>query len=223
MKRDVHFWITVLARGLVALLAGSAILIIPDMAKTILLLPIAIVVAIAGLAGYGVFDSVLIFVSSFMVERQKIRTALRLQGLMGVIIGLLLLSVVYNQVRLEWFLSLAALQALMAGVGETVVARHTANRSLSHWNYAAAVIAFVFAVVYGFIRIRWAEILTPRALSWAVYIYLLAFGIAQCLTAARMLYADREARLTSSSMPHNEVPMPRKLFVPDEEHTYGRR
>jgi undecaprenyl pyrophosphate phosphatase UppP len=199
MKRDVDFWMTVLARGLVALLAGSAILIVPDMARTILLLPIAVAVAVAGLAGYGIFDSALIFISSFMAQTTNAKIALRVQGLIGVAIGLLLLSVLYNQVRLEWFLSLAALQALTAGFGETVVARHTTNRAASHWNYSAAVIAFISAAVYGFIRIRWAEDLTPRALSWAVYMYLLAFGIAQCLTAARMLYTDREALSSSSS------------------------
>ena len=175
MKRDVDFWVTVLTRGLVALLAGSAILIVPDMARTILLLPIAIAVAVAGLAGYGVFDSALIFVSSFMALTSRVKVALRLQGLIGVTIGLLLLSVVYNQVRLEWF-GLAALQALTAGIGETVVARHTTSRAVSHWNYAAAVVAFVFAAVYGLIRIRWAEDLTPRELSWAIDTYLLAFG-----------------------------------------------
>lgn len=193
MKRDVDFWVTMVARGLVALLAGSAILIVPDMARTILLLPIAVAVAIAGLAGYGVFDSALIFISSFMAETAKVRIALRIQGLIGVLIGLLLLSVVYNQVRLEWFLGLAALQALTAGVAEMVVARHSVNPSITHWNYAASVVAFAFAAVYAAIRIWWAEDLTPRALSWTVYTYLLAFGIAQCLTAARMLYADRHA------------------------------
>lgn len=192
MKRDADFWLTVLARGLVALLAGSAILIVPDMARTILLLPIAVAVAVAGLAAYGVFDSALIFVSSFMALSSKVKIVLRLQGLMGVTIGLLLLSVLYTQVRLEWFLSLAALQALTAGIGETVVARHTTSRAVNHWNYAAAVVAFVFAAGYGFIRVRLADDLTPRQLSWTVYMYLLAFGIAQCLTSARMLYADRE-------------------------------
>ena len=200
MKRDVDFWITVLARGLVALLAGSAILIIPDMMKTILLLPIAVAAAVAGLAAYGVFDSVLIFISSFMAQTSKVRIALRLQGLIGVTIGLLLLSVVYNRVQLDWFLTLAALQALSAGIGETIVARHTTNPGVSYWNYAAATIAFIFAATYGFIRIKWAENLTPRGLSWTVYMYLLAFGIAQCLTAARMLYADRQALPTASSV-----------------------
>lgn len=199
MKRDMDFWITVLARGLVALLAGSAILIVPDMARTILLLPIAVAVAIAGLAGYGVFDSALIFVSSFMVQTARVKLVLRVPGLMGLTIGLLLLSVVYNQVQLAWFLSLAALQALGAGIAETVVARHATNRALSHWNYAAAAIAFVFAAVYGFIRVRMADELTPRALSWTVYMYLLAFGIAQCLTAARMLYADHQTMVAAPS------------------------
>ena len=192
MRQDFHFWLTILARGFVALVAGSAILIVPDLARTLLLLPIALAVAITGLAAYGVVDSVLVFVSSFMIKLSAATVALRFQGFVGVGIGLLLLSVVYDHVQLKWFLSLAAIQALCAGVAETIVARHTTDRSIGRWNYSTAAIAFVFAILYVYLRIH-ADDLTPRQLSWSLYAYLVALGIAECITAARMLYANEHS------------------------------
>jgi hypothetical protein len=73
LKKDLHFWVTVLARGFIALLAGGGILIVSAMARIILLQPIALAVAIVGLAAYGVVDSTLIFVSSFMCESKRAR------------------------------------------------------------------------------------------------------------------------------------------------------
>jgi len=192
MRQYLHFWLTILARGFVALLAGSAILIVPDLARTILLLPIALAVAITGLAFYGVVDSVLVFVSSFMIKLSAATVALRLQGFVGVGIGILLLSVVYDHVQLKWFLSLAAIQALCAAIAETVVAKHTKDRSVGRWNYSTAAIAFVFFVLYVYLRIH-ADDLSPRRLSWSLYAYLVAFGIAECITAARMLYANEHS------------------------------
>jgi hypothetical protein len=196
LNKDLHFWATVLARGFVALLAGAGILIVSDMARLILLMPIALAVAIVGLAAYGVMDSTLVFVSSFMSDSEKAKLAMRLQGVIGVVVGVLLLSV-SERVRLEWFLTLAAIQAFGAGIAEIMVARHSANRSLSLWNYAAAGIALIFSCIYVFLRVGWADRLTAHALSLSLWAYLVAFGIAQCITAARMLYADERAIIPS--------------------------
>jgi hypothetical protein len=193
LEKDLNFWVTVLLRGFVALSAGGGILIISDMTRVKLLMPITLVFAFIGLGAYGVLDSTLIFISSFMTESKRTRLAIRLQGVIGVVVGALLLSVLLEQVRLEWFLSLAAIQAFGAGIAEVVVARHSANRSLSVWNYTAAGVALIFAFIYVFLRVGWADRLTPRALSLSLCAYLVAFGIAQCLTAARMLYADERA------------------------------
>jgi uncharacterized membrane protein HdeD (DUF308 family) len=191
MKRDMHFWLIVLIRGLISLLAGCFILVIPDMARTLLLLPIAVVISVLGLAMYGTIDSVLILISSFMTESRIPRAILLGQGAIGISIGVLLLTVVFEQVRLEWFLSLAAVQALCAGIGEVSLARHSQAQSISRWNYAAASVAFLAGVAYMVVRLKFAETLNQNQISWLVYGYLVAFGIAQCMTAARMLYADR--------------------------------
>jgi len=190
MQKDIHFWFTTLIRGFIALLAGTGILVIPDMARTILLLPLAIAFAVVSLAAYGILDSTIIFVSSYMVESRRTRLALRLQGTVGVIAGGLLLFVVADRVQLIWFLSLAALQALGVAAGEFIVARHEPRHSISIWNYAGAAVAACFGTLYLVVRFAYVEHLTYRDVSWLIYGYLVAFGIAQCLTASRVIYAD---------------------------------
>ena len=195
MRKDAHFWMVTLLRGILALLVGSMVLVIPDMARTLLLLPLAIAMAVLGLATYGVLDSALILISSFMAESRAVRSMLLAQGGLGVLIGLLLLFVVLDNLRLEWFLILAALQAAYAGIGELVVARHAGSHSISRWNNAAGIIALIVSAVYCVLMLGAAARLNPEHISQLVYGYLVAFGIAQCTTAARMLYADREVFL----------------------------
>jgi VIT1/CCC1 family predicted Fe2+/Mn2+ transporter len=50
MTNDIHLWMATLARGALALIVGSAVMVIPDMATTLLLLPFALVISILCLA-----------------------------------------------------------------------------------------------------------------------------------------------------------------------------
>jgi hypothetical protein len=190
MKNDVHFWIAILLRGALALIVGSAVLVIPDMASTLLLMPFAVAVSILCLAAYGVLDSSIIFVCSFMVLSPSPRIALRLQGTCGVLVGLILFFVIYNRFSLHWFLYLIAFQAFCTAVAEAIVARHAFTRTISHWNYAAAGVALLFLIAYSVAAAVFGERLSSRDVAWLIFGYLVAFGMAQCLTAARMLYAD---------------------------------
>jgi hypothetical protein len=104
VKNDIHFWIATVARGTLALLTGSAVIVIPDLARTLLLLPFAAAISTVGLAAYVVRDSAVVFIISFMVSSRIPKVALRLQGAFGIIVGVLLFSVVYDRVRLHWFL-----------------------------------------------------------------------------------------------------------------------
>ena len=199
MKHDEHFWWITLVRGFVALVAGSAIVVIPDMARTLLLLPMAIAVTILGLAVYGVLDSVLVFVTSYMVPSHLARIVLRLQGTVGVTLGILLYRVFFFRVQLYWFLVLIAIQSLSTAIAEFLIARHSMTRASSLWNFTAAVVAFGFSCSYFYMVVALADRMLPQEISWLVYGYLVAFGIAQCLTAARMLYADRPTDPASAS------------------------
>jgi len=190
MRHERHFWWTTLGRGLLALIAGSAILIIPDMTRTILLRPLAMSVSIVSLAAYGVFDSVLVCISSYMAATARARFALRLQGVVGIGVGVLIYATFFTHDQMHWFLVLVALQALATSVAEFAIARHATTGSISHWNYAGAVVALAAAVTYAAVRIFLVDTLTAQVLALMVYGYLLAFGTSLCLTAARMLYAD---------------------------------
>jgi hypothetical protein len=194
MKNDEHFWWTTLVRGFLALLTGSAIMAVPDMTNTLLLLPIAVVVAILSLAVYGTLDSVLVFVTSYMAASRPAKAALRIQGLIGVIVGVLLYSVFLDKVRLHWFLILISVQALSTAVGEFLAAKHSRTLATSHWNFAASAVALCFSCTYFYITVGLADQMAPRQISCLLFGYLLVFGIAQCLTAARMLYSDHQFR-----------------------------
>lgn len=191
MKDDIHFWIATMIRGGLALLTGSAVIVFPDMARTLLLLPFAVALSILCLAAYGVLDSAIVFVTSYMTQSPLARTALRLQGSLGVLVGVLLFAVIYDQVRLHWFLYLIAFQAISTSVAEFIVARHAFTAATSSWNFAAAAVALLFFLTYGLAATIFVNGLTPREIAWLIYGYLLALGLAQCITAARMLYADR--------------------------------
>lgn len=188
MRHEQHFWWTTFGRGLLGILAGSAILIIPDMARSILLRPLAITVCILSLAAYGVADSILVCVSSYMAATPRARFALRLQGAAGILLGVLLYATLYEKAELHWFLSLIAVQSLVTAIAEFAVARHATTRSISSWNYAAGAVALLAAVAYGYVRLTLASSLTAQQLSSLIYSYLIAFGASLCLTAARMLY-----------------------------------
>ncbi len=73
-------------------------------------------ISILCLAAYGVVDSAIVIASSFMIPiNRQGRLVLRLQGVVGVIIGMLLFSIANNRITLHWFLYLAAAQARCSG------------------------------------------------------------------------------------------------------------
>jgi len=190
MRNDEHFWWTTLIRGFIALIAGSAIMVIPDMARTLLLLPIALVIAVLGLAVYGILDSVLVLVTSYMAESHPAKIALRVQGTVGITVGILLIWVFSDYVQLSWFLILIVIQSLSTAIAEFLVARHSMTSATSGWNFTAATIAFAFSCAYLYVLLIQAAYLGSREISWLAFGYLLALGLAQSLTAARMLYTD---------------------------------
>jgi hypothetical protein len=196
MHRHIHFWYTTLARGLVALVAGSAILFVPEAAGS-LLLPMATAFSVLTLAAYGVVDSSLVLLSSTMSRSRLATVALRAQGVLGMVVGVLLFAVVYERVRLEWFFLLAGVQALCMGVTEVVVALHTSSHAKTVWNYAAAGVAFSFGFTYLLLRFGFAGVLSSEEMCWLIYGYLLAFGLFETVTVLRMLYGGHHAgRLT---------------------------
>ncbi len=188
MKSYSEYWTATLVRGVVAIIAGTGVLFLPEMASTILLRPFGIVIAILCLAAYGIVDSAIVLATSFMIRPgQPGRIAMQLQGLAGATIGILLFALVYNRIDLEWFIYLAALHALSAAVVEFIVARGTSRHHAANWCYAASAIAAVSAVALLLGRNG-----TPRELTWLLFAYLGVFGFNIAALAARMIFAERQ-------------------------------
>ncbi len=120
--------------------------------------------------------------------RKPGRLALRMQGICGAVIGILLFAVVYDRVDFHWFLYLAAIQAAGLAVTEFVVARGTSTHHGSKWCYASAIVAIVSAMAL----LSFGGELSPRKLAWLIYGYLAMFGFNLFILSARMLFAERE-------------------------------
>jgi hypothetical protein len=189
LKSYTEYWAATMVRGVLAIVAAMAVLVLPEMASTILLRPFAVVMSICILAAYATMDSAIVLVSSFMIpEHRPGAIALRLQGVCGAIIGALLFSLIYKQVNMQWFLYLAALQAASLAVTEFVVAKGTSAHHDALWCYASAAIAGLSAIA-----LVCGANLPPRQLAWLIYGYLGVFGFNLFVLSARMLFAERRA------------------------------
>ena len=67
MKPIQNTWVATMIRGILAVIAGTGVLFIPEMASTIFLLPFAVVISILCLAAYGTVDSAIILTTSFVI------------------------------------------------------------------------------------------------------------------------------------------------------------
>jgi uncharacterized membrane protein HdeD (DUF308 family) len=193
MNKHENFWIVTILRGVLALLIGSGILVVPDMARTILFLPFAVAFVILSLAMYGVADSVLVFVTSLFMELRPVRTVLRLQSVFGAAIGILFASILFDKIRIEWFLYVIALQALATSCAEFLIARHTSREHGSRWCYVASAIGLVCAVSYMCAGVIAPSDIPPRQIALFAYAYLAAFGVGQTLMATRMLALEHRS------------------------------
>jgi uncharacterized membrane protein HdeD (DUF308 family) len=188
MKAYSDYWTATMIRGLLAIVAGTGVLFIPEMASTLLLLPFAIVISILCLAAYGTIDSAIVLTTTFMIPRKHSgRLVLRMQGICGAAIGILLFVVAYNRIDLHWFLYLAAVQAAGTAVAEFTVARGTTAHHGSNWCYASAIVAAISSIALLF-----GKNLSPRELAWLIYGYLGLFGFNLFALSARMLFAEQE-------------------------------
>ncbi|HXB63153.1 MAG TPA: hypothetical protein VNU94_09925 [Acidobacteriaceae bacterium] len=187
MRAYTEYWVAMLLRGFLAVLAGTAILFLTGIAATVLLLPLAIVSTILCLAAYGVVDSALVIASSFMIPRNRPgRLVLRVQGVCGLIFGALMFSVIYDRVTIAWFLYLAAAQATAVAIAEFGVARGTADHHQSKWCYVSTVIAAASAIV-----LLSVGGLGHKNIVWVIYSYLGVFGFNLIALSAWMLFEDR--------------------------------
>lgn len=186
MTEYTAYWGATCLRGVTALLAGVVIVFCSAMRSTILLMPLAVVFSVMALAAYVVVDSALVLASSFLLPRHHLgRVALRIQGFVGVLIGIACFVIASGERALTWFLYLAALQAFCVAIAEYLAARDTVQYHHSKWCYMASYIATVSALVLLFFHRA-----TGHLLAWLLYGYLWSFGLNLLLFSSHMLFEE---------------------------------
>jgi len=209
MRTYTEYWVATLLRGFLAVLTGTAILFLNGLSATVLLLPLAIVTAILCLAAYGVLDSTIVIAGSFMVPRNRPgRLALLLQGLCGVVLGVLLFSVIYDRVTIGWFLYIAATQAASVAVAEFIVARGTSDHHRSRWCFVSSAIATVSAITLLVLALS-----NYSNVTWAIYSYLGVFGLNLILLSAWMLFEGHHHGASKDAFVHAEMDGPKTVHL----------
>jgi len=187
MHRYDNFWIVTFFRGALAVLFGLAILVIPQMARSLLLLPFAVLLVVASLCIHGAADSALNFFNSFAIPDRKGGIASRLESAFGVAIALTMATMVLDKVRVEWFFYLIAAQAFTSAVSDYITARHISEHHRTRWVYGAAAVSAMAGLASLAIVAFGGSDLTIYSMTKLIFGYLLVFGVVEMVTSARML------------------------------------
>lgn len=180
-----RYWILTLARGVLAFAVGFFVFVVPAMARTILLLPFAIILTVLSLAVYGVFDSALVLMNVRNIPYKSGASAHLVQGVYGLLTGISIMFVVYDRMDLSWFVYLASAQAFVASVTEYLIAKETHRVHGSRAVYAISAITFVFAIA-----LLMARGMNTTLLTLTLFSYLAAFGVTLIVLSGRMLFAE---------------------------------
>ncbi len=189
MNAYSRYWIVTLARGVLAFAVGFFVFVVPAMARTILLLPFAIVLTILSLAAYGILDSAMVLVNVGNIPNKSGASAHLLQGVYGLLTGIAIMFVVYDRMDLSWFVYLASAQALVASVTEYLIAKDTHRAHSSRAVYAISAITFVFAIA-----LLMARGTNTTQLTFTLFSYLAAFGTTLMALSGRMLFAEYKVK-----------------------------
>ena len=186
METYQMYWTASLMRGIVAIIAGIAVFLLPQMITLVFLFPFAILLSMLCLAAYGTVDSAIVLGSSFLVpSRGPNQAALLVEGACGVVCGGLLFFLVYDRAQLPWFLYLAAFQAASVAITELVIARSTSVHDGSRWCFGSASIAAVSSI-----GLLLSRNLGPENVAWVLFVYLSVFGFNLTILSARMLFSE---------------------------------
>ena len=183
MRKANQYWWLITLRGMVALIAGAFVVFLPGSMNTLLIMPLAVVFMILALSCYGIADSAVLLVAGFQCEPRSLwRRVLWTQAALGIGIGLLLLTLALESVRLHWFIALASIQALAVGIGDLVLARTACEYRADRWScYFGSVTAIVAAAILLFLHN--ADL---RTLMYWLVCYVFFFGPSQIALSSRL-------------------------------------
>ena len=177
-----HWWVLALRAGLAMGLA-IFVFLMSAWAKYSLLDAVTVPFMVAGLSAYGILDSLLLLYLGFQLPHRTGARALGImQGIGGMILGGLLLSILFAEAQLDWFIYLITAQAGFAGAFELTSGRHFQHHHREEWAcYAAGIVSIIFALLLQIVYTG----NTRQALDWFIA-YALLLGISMAWFGFRL-------------------------------------
>jgi len=178
-------WWVLLIRGIAAILFGIAVILVPGIALTVLVLL---------WGAYALVDGVFALIAGFQGRATNDRWWVTvLEGLVGIIAGIL--TFIWPDITAIALLYVIAAWAIITGILEIVAAiRLRKEIEGEFWLGLAGLASIIFGVLL--ILFPGAGILT---LLWLVAIYAIAFGILEIILAFRLRgHADQPTQPTQT-------------------------
>jgi hypothetical protein len=137
----------------------------------------------ASFAIYIVADSILLFAFACQFPpHHSVRRVLFLQASTGMVVGLSMLSVLFERATLDWFVFLSICQSALTGTFELVASTHFKRHLKDEYIiFAAGLVSLSFSVALIVLRNENMS----RTLSWVIT-YMTFFGISMLLFSLRL-------------------------------------
>ena len=196
MRDVIHHWWILGLRAMLALVLAVAIFLLQAFAKFSLLDAVTVPFMIVALTVYDVLDSfLLLYLGLQFAPHSPSRTISITQGICGIGIGGLLLTVFFRTVEIDWYLYIISAQAAATGVFELLSGLRFTSHVRDEWAcFATGVASLGFGVL---LQTSYSGT-TSHALDWFL-------GYAVLLTASmgwfsyRLFVLHREMRLEHES------------------------
>lgn len=184
------YWLTNLARGILALLASAGVAFLPPLIDSslnrLLFLPFAISISILCLSLYAVLDSgFLVAIGCTIRKPRAVHWLAILHGLAGIALFAALIVYSTDGLNLRIFAYFAALQAFSLALAETILAIRAKHHQGMAWLLMCAGISLTCCVV-----LLLAGRLTAGDQARLIFGYLLLRGSSLTLLSLRMLYIE---------------------------------
>lgn len=184
------YWLTNLARGILALLASAGVAFLPQLIDStlnrLLFLPFAIAISILCLSLYAIVDSGFLVSIGCTIRRPwALHWLVILQGLAGIVLFAALIIHSTDGLNLRVFAYFAALQALSSALAETIMAIRAKHHQGTAWLLMGAGISLTCCVA-----LLLGGHLTAGDQARLIFGYLLLRGSSLTLLSLRMLYTQ---------------------------------
>jgi len=149
MREVIHHWWILAVRALLALALAGAVLLLQAWAKYPLLDAVTVPFLVTALSTYGLLDSAVVFYLGWQFPPHAPARMINLtQGVCGMVFGTLLLTVLFRDAQLEWFLYLVTGQAAATGLFEILAGLRFTSHVGEEWScFAVGAASLGFAVL----------------------------------------------------------------------------